>query len=259
MKKLNTNQRGSSAIEALLILVIIGLIGFVGWYVYSAKNETDKNLTANSSPEPIADSKVKLTKSFTSKYGQFTIKYPATWKLQAGEVTEHGQEANLTSPKGTVLRLNSDAGGRGGMCTPNDQDKPFQPRNACPTKEYLSADKVAIDNIYTSKEYEKSDGSFGFNYVPADIYLVTSHLTEPDGTAHYSIGLSDSHENAPFKLKDPQMGLFVTWEFFQVLDSTGELKSYIYPYATSQSKEFLQSEDANTIRAILKTLVVDVK
>ncbi len=38
MKRLN--QRGIGAIEGLLILLIVGLIGFVSWYVYQANNKT---------------------------------------------------------------------------------------------------------------------------------------------------------------------------------------------------------------------------
>jgi predicted negative regulator of RcsB-dependent stress response len=40
MKK---NQKGFSAVEAVLILVIVGLIGFVGWYVWHSKNNIDNS------------------------------------------------------------------------------------------------------------------------------------------------------------------------------------------------------------------------
>gem|GEM_PF-5416893 len=36
MKK---NQHGFGAIEGLLLLVIVSLIGFVGWYVWQSKNK----------------------------------------------------------------------------------------------------------------------------------------------------------------------------------------------------------------------------
>jgi len=41
------NQKGFSAIEAILILVIVGLIGFTGWYVWNSKKKTE-NLYDNS-------------------------------------------------------------------------------------------------------------------------------------------------------------------------------------------------------------------
>jgi predicted lipoprotein with Yx(FWY)xxD motif len=39
-----TNQRGYSLTESVLILVIIGLIAFVGWYVFRAKSNIDTTL-----------------------------------------------------------------------------------------------------------------------------------------------------------------------------------------------------------------------
>lgn len=44
---MKTNQKGFSVVEGLLMLVIAGVIGFVGWYVLSAKHQTD-SLTGNS-------------------------------------------------------------------------------------------------------------------------------------------------------------------------------------------------------------------
>ncbi len=38
------NSKGFSAIETLLIVVIVGIIGGTGWYVLHAKNNADKNL-----------------------------------------------------------------------------------------------------------------------------------------------------------------------------------------------------------------------
>jgi len=50
------NQKGFSAVEALIILVIVGLLGFVGWHVYHSKNSVKLNnsttKSANSTTAP---------------------------------------------------------------------------------------------------------------------------------------------------------------------------------------------------------------
>jgi len=60
------NIKGFSAVEGLLILIIAGILGFTGWYVYSSHNKTSDTLTnadlassvnANYSKCPAADSK----------------------------------------------------------------------------------------------------------------------------------------------------------------------------------------------------------
>ncbi len=43
MKKLN--QQGMGAVEIVLILVLAGILGFTGWYVWHSKQGTDKSLT----------------------------------------------------------------------------------------------------------------------------------------------------------------------------------------------------------------------
>lgn len=40
---MKTSQKGFATLEGLLILIIVGLIGFVGWYVYQSKNAADKS------------------------------------------------------------------------------------------------------------------------------------------------------------------------------------------------------------------------
>jgi Tfp pilus assembly protein PilE len=45
---MKNNQKGFGVIEGFLILVIVGLLVFVGWYVWNSKNNADKNLNAAS-------------------------------------------------------------------------------------------------------------------------------------------------------------------------------------------------------------------
>lgn len=43
---MKSSQKGFSVIEGLLLLVILGLLGFVGWYVYTSSNQTKETLNA---------------------------------------------------------------------------------------------------------------------------------------------------------------------------------------------------------------------
>jgi len=83
MKK---NQSGFSIVEGLLILIIVGIIGGTGWYVWQAKNNTDDNLssatkTSNSSQSTATTSPYSGWKTFTSENEKFTFKYPNDWKI----------------------------------------------------------------------------------------------------------------------------------------------------------------------------------
>jgi hypothetical protein len=61
--KMKKSQRGFSAVEALLIVIIIGMLGGVGWYVWHSQKQVDKTYsqTANSSVSP--KTKAKSTKT----------------------------------------------------------------------------------------------------------------------------------------------------------------------------------------------------
>jgi cytoskeletal protein RodZ len=66
-------QKGFTVIEGLLILVIVGLIGFVGWYVYQAKQATDENLNTAASTNTAVKVMKKTTASVPST-NYFVIK-----------------------------------------------------------------------------------------------------------------------------------------------------------------------------------------
>jgi len=68
MKKLNRDQAGFSAVETILIIVIVAIVGFVGWFVYHSKQNSDKALDAATSTNQNAGPrfKSKVTKPSTT-------------------------------------------------------------------------------------------------------------------------------------------------------------------------------------------------
>jgi len=122
MKK--TNQTGFSIVEALLILVVVGILGFTGWYVYHAKQTSDKSYSAASnSTAPTYKKKTTTTKTATANpYAGWntcddtadgvSFKYPSGWTVQgstagsnpcSGFTLTAGQEFSLRSPSSNGL------------------------------------------------------------------------------------------------------------------------------------------------------------
>lgn len=81
-------QFGFTAIEGLLILVIVGILGGTGWYVYNAHNNTqnsyanaDNSNTSTVSAKKKAPAKDPTVEwiALSNKDGIFSLKYPKTW------------------------------------------------------------------------------------------------------------------------------------------------------------------------------------
>lgn len=109
MGKLSNKQSGFSSFEALLIVIILALISFVGWYVYNKRSVTTSNAsTANTSTMAKTVDPYLGWNTYTSADGRFGFKYPATYTLdnqpniQIGQnvwadfirLTSNGQEKN---------------------------------------------------------------------------------------------------------------------------------------------------------------------
>ncbi|MDB5163619.1 MAG: hypothetical protein JWS12_236 [Candidatus Saccharibacteria bacterium] len=123
MDKLNKNQTGFSAVEGLLIATTVGVIGFVGWYVYQSRNKTNTsyNNVANNqnatTTKPSAATKPAATtpavdvyagwKTYTNSTYGFSYKYPTTWTT-SDEVSSSAAETNGSATRqqfGTGLKL----------------------------------------------------------------------------------------------------------------------------------------------------------
>lgn len=73
MKKVS--QKGFSAIEAILVVVIVGLLGFVVWYVFHTKSSTDNTYgnaaNVQTTPPPSSTTKSVIQTKTDSKVGKY--------------------------------------------------------------------------------------------------------------------------------------------------------------------------------------------
>ena len=88
---MKNNQKGFSGVEGLLTLVIVGLIAFVGWYVWSTNSKSNQTLTnANKTSESTtASPKIPLGwTSYENKSLGISFAYPKNWSFKDKSTTE---------------------------------------------------------------------------------------------------------------------------------------------------------------------------
>jgi len=144
-------DHGFTLIEALLVLVIVGMLGGTGWYVYRAHNNA-QNSYANAdnanlsttikkkkSPPPVQMKEYKDT-----NYG-YSFEYPSSWTLSKNlsDIGRGGLEGDVSvkSPYGTEVHLGPDFGGKGGDCW--DDQANARTTRTCSTLNSISVDKLS--------------------------------------------------------------------------------------------------------------------
>jgi len=195
-------------------------------------------------------------RTYTSSNSEFSVKYPPTWQLSTNP---EGQTVPvLTSPSGTKLYVYSDNGGKGGWCTPNPSDVPFQKGNTCSTLEYLASEKLPIDNLYYMDDLPNTD-PVKFAPKQAPVYLVATHFADQGGVSSYGISVAETTTvKDTFVLNTPYMGSNPSYTWLTAYDSTGKSHPYIYIYANGDSPSFLTSNDATTIKNIIRSLTLNM-
>jgi hypothetical protein len=80
----NINQKGFSAIEGLLILIIVGIVGGLGWYVWKANEDSKRNLNSASQAETMGiNLKGKVSMAGWKAYEgpDFKLQHPGDWSF----------------------------------------------------------------------------------------------------------------------------------------------------------------------------------
>lgn len=126
MRVLHNN--GFSIVETLLVLVVVGILGFTGWYVYHSKQVSDKTLSSDTSVTPKYKKKPIAAhnpasppwSTYTSTFEKLSFKYPANWTsiTPVQPSTNPSDDSfEVKSPSGAVtVSWVSDVDGIGGAC-----------------------------------------------------------------------------------------------------------------------------------------------
>jgi hypothetical protein len=84
---MKNNQKGFSAIEGLLILIIICLIGFSGWYVWNSKQTSDvpnNNVTKTVSAKQSTPDPYRGWSTCSAAQLGVSVRYPQGWSIDSG-------------------------------------------------------------------------------------------------------------------------------------------------------------------------------
>lgn len=150
MGKLQKGQTGFSIVEILILFVIVGIVGFVGWNVGHTKSKSTKNVSTISADTTKAVNTPAVSKdpyanwqTYTSKTEKATFKYPNTWKSVTPESQSNISGADiyeLMSPSGAIkLTLNTAISGIGGACDANTTPG----KGGCPIISIINASALA--------------------------------------------------------------------------------------------------------------------
>jgi hypothetical protein len=245
MKK--SNQSGFAAIEAVLILVVVSILGFTGWFVWHAKQNANAALSnaANSQPKASKASKGAASpsdggwKTYTSSLTKTSLQYPSSWKIMRNADPDIFQlespdgwtvwfAVNKKDPSDTNTESNSAYSGCGHG-------------SACDVDDIYSIDKIAANNGF-GDEYILQTAVHTNNIAnPTDSYFIW--LEKPlSGTSLPQLGVTTLPEGKMYffgmlGLPDLHVGLYANHA--------------AKPY--SDSKAAFKSKDAEQIRQILSS------
>jgi prepilin-type N-terminal cleavage/methylation domain-containing protein len=76
MNKISKNQKGFSAVEIVVVILIIGIAGSIGWYVVKHNNKSTTSNSNSSQCSPIGQS---TWRTYTNTTEHYCVKMPNDW------------------------------------------------------------------------------------------------------------------------------------------------------------------------------------
>jgi hypothetical protein len=80
-------QQGFGAVEAIVFVIVLSLVGFGGWYIWQAQSQPHD---AGALP-PQANQQQKSTLTFDDKLIPFTFEYPKDWTVKIPDSIKEGR------------------------------------------------------------------------------------------------------------------------------------------------------------------------
>lgn len=218
MKKLNT--KGFTAIEGLLILVIVGIIGGAGYYVYKSQKDTEDTSNSTGNSEVTID-KNEVDKETSKEATDLTagwktgeigttglsFKYPPKWSLEklgenikvtSNEEENGAQVAVLWQPNATLSYT-----GKGVEIVEVQNINLKNPLNSLKLIFFQPSAQAGV-SIALSDESVKTG-----NYT-TQTFFTSPNGVKVDGTAgYYQLGGPGVQKNLPSVKQDSQMQLAI--------------------------------------------------
>jgi hypothetical protein len=127
MGKLKNNQKGFTAVEILLTLIFLAIIGAIGVYV-AHNHKTNKSVVTTNSSTPSSTKSTTTTpnvyagwKQYCSSNEKACFKYPSTWtfnnRCTPSTDCTGGDNVGVASPNNSQVGFTSYITGRGGDCS----------------------------------------------------------------------------------------------------------------------------------------------
>lgn len=96
---MKTNQKGFGAVEGILILVIVILLGYVGWYVWDANKSADDTLKQSTARQSVNTENKSDTSDDNWKSAlPFTVKFPDNWTVKSDGNKSVNYTVNIDAP-----------------------------------------------------------------------------------------------------------------------------------------------------------------
>lgn len=191
---MKSNQKGFGVVEIVLVLIVVGFIAVLSWWVWQSNTNSQQKVTTaqNKDKEQAPSKQIIELKEYKNDSVKLSFRYPAGWSLKEdlGNPRGIGNEGTIavTSPAGVIVSIEPNYGGKGGGCIDDPADKPHNTSN-CNTLEILSKEKVAAQsNIEETDRDGKDIYLYRFKYTEAR----QATATPPPST--YGIFLSNDKE-----------------------------------------------------------------
>jgi prepilin-type N-terminal cleavage/methylation domain-containing protein len=168
---MKSNQKGFSVIEILLVIVVVGLIGTVGWLVYDRQNsDTDAQANQNSVQEqgnteedqPIGDKDTSNVPEGWTTYDNETLGFSFNYPSEYGGVKE---DSSYGSENQNALRYTFYFEK---ICPSCDTDNPYAVDMASDGIVEIGANTSEFGGIGTGRPYASSAGFDGEGNFQAD-------------------------------------------------------------------------------------------
>lgn len=168
---MKSNQKGFSAVEIFLVIVIVGLLGAVGWFVYDRNNNKSTEITPTTSSATEQKEIVKETTETTNpyegwktgsfKYTKLSYKLPPNWQdISDNTIFQDGdtkyEEVKIKATDGFVLSMSVNDLPRGYESDPDNVVLEFKAIDS--THQWIIADNAngKVSRIYVGSGIKKT-------------------------------------------------------------------------------------------------------